>query len=93
MNISFFSLVAGHSLNLLFNHGTQRLNVYDLLALNTLVNALPNGDETSKMSNLGADYLLRVRRLEVINKPLDHLILHHGGCTCAANSRHLWAYS
>ena len=70
MHISFLSLVVGHFLDLLFNHGTQRLEIHDLLALNTLVNTFPNR---------GADHLLIVRRLEVVNEPFDHLILHHGG--------------
>ena len=79
MHISFLSLAAGHSLDFLFNHGNQKLGIHDLLALNTLVNALPNGDEASKMGDLGADYLLIVRRLEVVDEPLDNLIFHHGG--------------
>ena len=79
MNIAFLGLATSHSLDLLFNHGTQRLGIHDLLAPNTLVNALPNRDEASEMSYLGADHLLIVRRLEIINEPLDHLILHHGG--------------
>ena len=74
MHIGFLSLVASLSLDLLFNHGTQRLNIHDLFAPNTLVNALPYRDEASKMSDLGADHLLIVRRLEVVNEPLNHLI-------------------
>ena len=77
MNISFLSLSAGHFLDLLFNHVTQRLDIHDLFAPNALVNALPNRDEASKISDLGADHLLIVRRLEVVNEPLDHLIFHH----------------
>ena len=77
MHIGFLSLADGHSLDLLFNHGTQRLAIHDLLASNTLVNALPNRDEASEISDLGADHLLIVRRLEVVNEPLNHLILHH----------------
>ena len=86
MNIGFFSLVAGHFLNLLFVHGTQRLGIHDFLAPNALINtfpdrdeAFPDRDEASKMDDLGADYLLIVRRLEVVNEPFDHLIFHHGG--------------
>ena len=79
MNIGFLSPAAGHFLNLLFDHGTQRLCIHDLLAPNTLVNALPNRDEASKMSDLGADHLFIVRRLEVVNESFDHLIFHHGG--------------
>ena len=30
------------------------------------------------MSDLGANHLLIVRRLEVVNEPLNHLIFHHG---------------
>ena len=63
MNISFLGIVADHSLDLLFNHGTQRLRIHDLLAPNTLVNALPNRDEASEMGDLGADHLLIVRRI------------------------------
>ena len=72
MNIDFLSLVTSHSLNLLFNHGTQRLGIHDLVAPNTLVNVLPSRDEAGEMSDLGADHLLIVRRL-------DHFIFHHGG--------------
>ena len=79
MNIGFLSLAASHSLDLLFNHGTERLDIHDRFALNTLVNALPNKDEASKMSDLGADHLFIVRRLEVVDEPLNHLILHHEG--------------
>ena len=79
MNIGFLSLVAGHFLNLLFVHGTQRLGIHDLLAPNALINTFPDRDEASKMDDLGADYLLTVRRLEVVNEPFDHLIFHHGG--------------
>ena len=79
MHIDFLSLAADHSLDLLFNHGTQRLGIHDLLAPNTLVNAFPNRDEASEMSDLGTDHLLMVRRLEVVNEPLDHLIFHHVG--------------
>ena len=77
MDIGFLSLAASHFLNLLFYHGTQRLAIHDLLASNTLVNALPNRDEAREMSDLGADHLLIARRLEVVNEPLDHLIFHH----------------
>ena len=31
------------------------------------------------MSDLGADHFLIVRRLEVVDEPLDHLIFHHEG--------------
>ena len=31
------------------------------------------------MSDLDANHLLIVRRLEVVNEPFDHLIFHHGG--------------
>ena len=79
MNIGLLGLATSHSLNLLFNHGTQRLNIHILLAPNTLVNVLPNRDEANKISDLGVDHLLIVRRLDVINESLDHLILHHGG--------------
>ena len=79
MNINFLSLVAGHFLNLLFDHGTQRLGIHDLLTFNTLVNTLPKRDEARKMSDLGADHLLIVRRFKVVNKPFDHLIFHYGG--------------
>ena len=79
MNIGFLSLTAGHFLNLLFDHGTQRLGIHDLFAPNTFINTLPNKDEASKMNDLGADYLLIVRRLKVVNKPFNHLIFHHGG--------------
>jgi len=79
MNIGFLGLATSHSLDLLFNHRTQRLGIHNLLASNTLVNALPNKDEANKMSDLGVDHLLIVRTLEVINEPLNHLILHHGG--------------
>ena len=90
MNIGFLSLTASHFLNMLFDHGTQRLGIHDLLAPNTLVNTLPNRDEASKLSDLGAYHLLIVRRLNVVNEPFDHLIFHHGGgCTCVASSRHL----
>ena len=77
MNIGFLGFATNHSLDLLFNHGTQRLGIHDLLALNTPVNALPNRDEASEMRDLGADHLLIVRRLNVVNEPLDHLIFHH----------------
>ena len=77
MNVSFLSLRAGHFLDLLFNHVTQRLGIHDLFAPNALINALPNRDEASKMSELGADNILIVKRLEVVNEPLDQLIFHH----------------
>ena len=51
MNIGFLGLMTSHSLDLLFNHGTQRLGILNLLALNTLVNALPDRDEASEMSD------------------------------------------
>ena len=70
MNISFLSLVAGHFLNLLFVHGTQRLGIHDLLTPNTFVDTLLDRDEASKISDLGADHLLIVRRLEVVNEPI-----------------------
>ena len=79
MHIGFLNLAADHSLDLLFNHGTQRLGIHDLFAPNTLANALSNRDEASKMSDLGANHLLIVKRLEVVNEPLDHLIFHYGG--------------
>ena len=79
MNIGFLGLATSHFLDLFFNHGTQGLGIHDLLTPNTLINALPNKDEASKMSDLGADHLLIVKRLEVINEPLDHLVFHHGG--------------
>ena len=79
MNIGFLVLVAGLSLDLLFNHGTQRLGIHDLLAPNTLINALPNRDEASEISDLGNNHFLIVRRLEVVDEPLDHFIFHHGG--------------
>ena len=79
MNIGFLSLTAGHFLNLLFDHGTQKLGIHDLFAPNTFINTLPNKDEASKMNDLGADYLLIVRRLKVVNKPFGHLIFHRGG--------------
>ena len=69
--------VTNQSLDLLFNHGTQRLGIHDLLAPNTLVNVLPNKDEASEMIDFGADHLLIVRRLEVINEPLDLLIVSY----------------
>ena len=78
MNIGFLGFATNHSLDLLFNHGTQRLGIHDLVAHNTLVNVLPSRDEAGEMSDLGADHLLIVRRLEIINEPLDHLTLHHG---------------
>ena len=78
-DINFLGLAAGHSLDWLFNHGTQRLDIYDLLAPNTFVNTFPNRDEASEMSDLGTYHFLIVKRLKVINEPLDHLILHHGG--------------
>ena len=77
MNIDYLSLATGHSLDLLFNHGTQRL--HDLLAPNTLINVLPNRDKAREMSDLDAHHLLIVKRLKVINEPLDHLVLHHEG--------------
>ena len=79
MNINFLSLAADHFLNLLFDHGTQRLGIHNLLTPNTLVNTLLDRDEASKMSDLGADHLFIVWRLKVVNKPFDHLIFHHGG--------------
>ena len=79
MNIIFLSLVTSHSLDLLFNHGTQRLKIHDLFAPNTLVNMLLDRDEASEMNDLGANHLLVIRRLEDVNEPLDHLILHHRG--------------
>ena len=51
MNISFLGLATSHSLDLLFNHGTQRLDIHNLLAPNTLINALLNRDEASEMSD------------------------------------------
>ena len=54
---------------------------------------LPNKDEASKMSDLNADHLLIVRRLNVVNEPFDHLFSIIRGCIYAASSRHLWAYS
>ena len=77
MNVGFLSLRADHFLDLLFNHVTQRLGIHDLFAPDALINALPNRDEASKMSELGADNILIVKRLEVVNEPLDHLIFHH----------------
>ena len=79
MNIIFLSLVTSHSLDLLFNHGTQRLKIHDLFAPNTLVNMLLDRDEASEMNDLGANHPLVIRRLEDVNEPLDHLILHHRG--------------
>ena len=79
MNIIFLSLVTSHSLDLLFNHGTQRLKIHDLFAPNTLVNMLLDRDEASEMNDLGANHFLVIRRLEDVNEPLDHLILHHRG--------------
>ena len=77
MNVGFLSLRADHFLDLLFNHVTQRRGIHDLFAPNALINALPNREEASKMSELGADNILIVKRLEVVNEPLDHLIFHH----------------
>ena len=45
------------------------------------------------MSDLGANHLLIVRRLQVVDEPLDHLIFQHGGLYLCARSHHLWAYS
>ena len=79
MHIGFLSLTARHFLDLLFNHGTQGFGIHDLLAPNTLVDTLPNRDEASKISDLGANHLLIVKRLEVVNEPFNHLIFHYGG--------------
>ena len=48
MNISFLGLATSHSLDLLFNHGTQRLKIHDLFAPNTLVNMLLDRDEIGR---------------------------------------------
>ena len=50
-----------------------------MIFLLLLINMLPNRDEASEMSDLGANHLLIVRRLEVVNEPFDHLIFHHRG--------------
>ena len=70
MNINFLSLAFGHFLNLLFDHGTQILEIHDLFTPNTFVDTLLDRDEASKISDLGADHLLIVRRLEVVNEPI-----------------------
>ena len=79
MNINFLNLASGHFLYLLFDHGTQILEIHDLLTPNTFVDTLLDRDEASKMSDLRADHLLIVRRLEVVSEPFDHLIFHHRG--------------
>ena len=48
------------------------------LAPNTLINALPNRNQAYEVSDLGIDHLLIVKRLKVINEPLDHFVFHHG---------------
>ena len=50
-----------------------------MIFLLILINMLPNRDEASEMSDLGANHLLIVRRLEVVNEPFDHLVFHHRG--------------
>ena len=78
MDISFFNLGVTF-LELLFHQGIKDSRVNDLLGLNTLINMLPNRNQASKISDLGTNHLLIVRRLKVINEPLNHLIFHHRG--------------
>ena len=59
--------------------GFLSLAAYHFLTPNTLVNTFRNRDEASKMSDLGADHFLIVRRFEVVDETFDHLIFHHGG--------------
>ena len=67
------------SLELLFHQRIKDSRVIDLLSLNTLIDTLPNRNQASKTSDLATDHLLIVRRLKVINEPLNHLIFHHKG--------------
>ena len=62
---------------LLFYHRTQSLRIDYLLASNTLIHTLSNRNQACKVSDLGIDHLLVIRRLMVIDEPLDHLIFHH----------------
>ena len=78
MDISFFNLGIT-SLKLLFHQRIEDSRVNDLLGLNTLIDMLPNRNQTSKTNDLGTDHLLIVRRLKVINEPLNHLIFYHRG--------------
>ena len=78
MDISFFNLSVT-SLQLLFHQIIEDSRVNDLLGLNTLIDMLPNRNQASKMTDLSTDHLLIVRRLKVINEPLNHLIFHHSG--------------
>ena len=70
--------MTGWLFHLLFYHRIQSLNIDYFLTPNTLINILPNRNWACKVSDLGTDYLLIVRRLKVTNEPLDHFVFHHG---------------
>ena len=77
MDISFFDFGVA-SLESLFHQRIADSWVNDLLGLNTLIDTLSNRNQARKTSVLGTDHLLIVKRLKVINEPLNHLIFHHG---------------
>ena len=78
MNIDFLPFVFSFLFHMLFYHRIQSLRINYLLAPNTFINTLPNRNQAYEVSNLGTDYLLVVRRLEVINESLYHLIIMGG---------------
>lgn len=78
MNISFLPFTISYLFHLLFYHRIQSLGIDYLLTPYTLINGLPNRNQTCEVSELGTDHLLLVRRLKVIVEPLDHVIFHHG---------------
>ena len=79
MNIGFLTFASGCLLHLLFYHRIQSLRIDYLLAANTLINALLNRNQACKVSDLGTNHLLVVRRLKVINEPFDNFFFHNGG--------------
>ena len=77
INIGFLPFAASCLFHLLFYHRIQSLRIDCFLAPNTLINMLPNRNQACEVSDFGIDHLLIVRRLEVINEPFNHFILHY----------------
>ena len=78
MNIGFLPFMVGCLFHLLFYHRIQSLKIDYFLTPNTHINALPNKNQACEVSDLGTNHLLIVRRLKVIDEPLDHFVFHHG---------------
>ena len=78
VDIDFLSFIISFLFHLLFYYRIQSLKIDYFLAPNALINTLSNKNQACEVNDLGIDQLLIVRRLKVINEPLDNFDFHHG---------------